>query len=39
MGVLLGMSEYIILIQFDSVVYICLVGNGGFWEARELKFQ
>ncbi len=29
MGVLLGMSEYIILIRFDSIVYIYLVGNGG----------
>ena len=30
MGVLLGMSEYIILIRFDSIVYISLVGNWGF---------
>ena len=34
MGVLLGMSEYIILIQFDSVVYICLVRNWGLGSVR-----
>ena len=36
----LGISAYIILIRFDSIVYISLVGRElGVWEARQREFR